>query len=380
MECGGGGFTTQATGEAVGGMPPSELPQGQFGSGFQAGEMPMEQMGAPQDAYYAGAGYQQGDGSDGGWGMPGAMLNAAGMPGMDGDELNDDYNEGGISVPQSMPEGPCVALPALSLRQPFASLVLYGVKQLEARNRPALKQLSGPLALHVSHREEPFHSPLVSTAIAILRRRYADDAISSLFTLPQTHAQGHGSIVGLVDVEATWPADLFNEIEQTQLTEQAVFPVSGTFITQLRNPRWLKYPVRTSGSNKLWTAQIPLDALPDGTEIDGHGNLVCTALREKPPLYQPGSAAPLMGESDDLGLGLLGGDMVRQLQSADGMGEKEKKMKKLQKALRQIDELKAKQASGVVLEKTQEGKIEREEELRTELAQLMQEPDGEDGL
>lgn len=131
----------------------------------------------------------------------------------------------GISVPQSMPEGPCVALPALSLRQPFASLVLYGVKQLEARNRPALKQLSGPLALHVSHREEPFHSPLVSTAIAILRRRYADDAISSLFTLPQTHAQGHGSIVGLVDVEATWPADLFNEIEQTQLTEQAVFPV-----------------------------------------------------------------------------------------------------------------------------------------------------------
>lgn len=156
--------------------------------------------------------------------------------------------------------------------------------------------------------------------------------------------------------------------------------MSGTFITQLRNPRWLKYPVRTSGSNKLWTAQIPLDALPDGTEIDGHGNLVCTALREKPPLYQPGSAAPLMGESDDLGLGLLGGDMVRQLQSADGMGEKEKKMKKLQKALRQIDELKAKQASGVVLEKTQEGKIEREEELRTELAQLMQEPDGEDGL
>lgn len=47
-------------------------------------------------------------------------------------------------------------------------------------------------------------------------------------------------------------ADLFNEIEQAQLTEQAIFPVGGTYITQLRNPRWLKYPVRTSGSNKLW--------------------------------------------------------------------------------------------------------------------------------
>ena len=32
-----------------------------------------------------------------------------------------------------------------------------------------------------------------------------------------------------------------------------------------------------------------------------------------------------------MGLGLLGGDMVRQLQSADSVGEKEKKLRKLQK-------------------------------------------------
>jgi len=273
-----------------------------------------------------------------------------------------------------MPEGPCVALPALSLRQPFASLVLYGVKQLEARNRPSLKQLAGPLALHVSHREEPFGSPLVSTAVAILRRRYTDEAISSLFALPQTHTQGHGCIVGIVDVEATWPADLFNEVEQSQLTEQAAFPVGGTYITQLRNPRWLKYPVRAAGSNKLWHAQIPLDALPEGTEVDGNGHLISTAMRDTPPLYQPGSAAPLM-EGDDLGLGLLGGDMVRQLQSADGVGEKEKRMKKLQKALRQIEEIKLKQASGVALEKTQEEKITREEELRAELEELRTQAD-----
>ena len=29
-----------------------------------------------------------------------------------------------------------------------------------------------------------------------------------------------------------------NEVEQHQLTEQAVFPVQGTWVTQLRNPRW----------------------------------------------------------------------------------------------------------------------------------------------
>ena len=204
-----------------------------------------EQHGDPS-AYFGWGG----DPSEGGWEMHAGMgLEGGGMHSMMmaagggvEDVLNDDYGPGDMtgSIPQPMPEGPCVTLPALSLRQPFTSLVLYGVKQLEARNRPALKNLSGPLALHVSHREEPFGSPLVSTAVAILRRRYTDEAISSLFALPHTHAQGHGCIVGLVDVEATWPADLFNEIEQQQLTEQAIFPVGGTYITQLRNPRWLK--------------------------------------------------------------------------------------------------------------------------------------------
>ena len=323
---------------------------------------------------------------DEGWGMPAMMPGDAtggwGMQGFDpsGEFTSDDYAEGAMgSVPAPMPEGPCVTVPALSLRQPFASLALYGVKQLEARNRPALKQLSGPLALHVSHREEAFGSPLVSTAVAILRRRFSDEQISSLFALPPTHSQGHGCIVGIVDVEATWPADLFNEMEQAQLTEQAIYPVNGTFITQLRNPRWLRYPVRTSGSNRLWPVQIPVDALPEGNEADANGNLICTALRDKPPLYQPGSAAQMGLEgTDDMGLGLLGGDMVRQLQSADGVNEKEKKMRKLQKALRAIEELKAKQAQGVLLEKTQEGKIEREEELRNELNELMHQADSQE--
>ena len=82
-----------------------------------------------------------------------------------------------------------------------------------------------------------------------------------------------------------------------------------------------------------------------------------------------------------MGLGLLGAEIARQLQSADGMGEKEKKVKKLQKALRQIDELKARQAAGAPLEKTQLGKIQREDELRAELEGLMVEADAAaDGL
>ena len=334
---------------------------------------------------------------------------------------DDDFAEhGAMGPPQPPIDGLSATVPALSFRQPFASLMLYNVKSLEARQKPILRSMMGTLALHVSHKEEPYGSPLTSAAVALLRRRYNDDAIANLFSLPQTMAQGHGCIVGLVDVECTWHADLFNEIEQAQLAEQAAFPVQGLWLTQLRNPRWLKcapppdarrpprrplsprvappaappratsphaalrrarlrrYPVRTSGSNRLWHVQLPLDCLPDGTEVDGAGHLVSTNLRERPPLYKPGSAAPA-GDGDDMGLGLLGGDFARTLHHGDGGGEWEKKKKKLQKALRDIEKLKAKRAEGRPLEKTQEDKIEREGELLDELRRMEEEGDGGDG-
>ena len=154
---------------------------------------------------------------------------------------DDDFAEhGAMGPPQPPIDGPSATVPALSFRQPFASLMLYNVKSLEARQKPILRSMMGTLALHVSHKEEPYGSPLTSAAVALLRRRYNDDAIANLFSLPQTMAQGHGCIVGLVDVECTWHADLFNEIEQAQLAEQAAFPVQGLWLTQLRNPRWLK--------------------------------------------------------------------------------------------------------------------------------------------
>ena len=123
----------------------------------------------------------------------------------------------GLMVQQVI-DGPSVFIPALSFRQPFASLVLYGIKQLEARNRPTLKQMQGkcpvpdpalcasvpalpalilaaalmpgPLALHVSHREEPWNSPLLSAAVSLLRRRYSDESVCAMPAVGP--GRGHG--------------------------------------------------------------------------------------------------------------------------------------------------------------------------------------------
>lgn len=89
--------------------------------------------------------------ADGNWGYPNAgdWAMQSGMDALGGGMMeaeggmHNPYADAMNMAPRYMPEGPAVTLPALSLRQPFASLTLYGVKQLEARNRPAMRQLSG---------------------------------------------------------------------------------------------------------------------------------------------------------------------------------------------------------------------------------------------
>ncbi|EOD36445.1 hypothetical protein EMIHUDRAFT_226503 [Emiliania huxleyi CCMP1516] len=203
--------------------------------------------------------------------------------------------------PQAMPEGPCVTMAALSIRQPFASLILYG-----ARTRPTLKQVQGPLAVHVSHKEEPYDSHL---AIAILRRRYPDEAISQLFQLPAAMAQGHGCVVGIVDA---------------QLTEQAVYPAAATYLTQLRSPRWLAYPVRATGSNKLWEVTVPVDALPKGTELDARGNVLYVPTATNADRSACGVGGGVGGgglEGDDAMLGMLGGDFESKIEREEELLE-----------------------------------------------------------
>jgi len=98
--------------------------------------------------------------------------------------------------------------------------------------------------------------------------------------------------------------------------------------------------------------------------------------------YGLGAGGSAVGmEGDDAMLGMLGGDFVRQLGGGgDAIGEIEKRKKKLHKALRQIEELKAKRAQGLTLEKTQESKIEREAELLAELSGLDAEEQGAEAV
>lgn len=171
----------------------------------------------------------------------------------------------------------------LSFRQPYAGLVLDGVKTVESRWRPLLGPLQNQtLAVHVAWQDwegEEWQSvlsgPLGMSRTQILdlldsgerfgRGVVAGEEASSLsleftgcpecITCPSP---------GLVDVGETWlcPASP-NEEELHHLEQSAVLiGLQDKYLTHLSNPRWLKEPLEIRGGRNLWTVEIPVELLP----------------------------------------------------------------------------------------------------------------------
>lgn len=51
-----------------------------------------------------------------------------------------------------MSQAEYIELPCFSMRDPYASLLLHGVKTVETRNWPMLKDVSGLCLLHIGHK------------------------------------------------------------------------------------------------------------------------------------------------------------------------------------------------------------------------------------
>uniref|UniRef100_A0A667WGB5 Endothelium and lymphocyte associated ASCH domain 1 n=1 Tax=Myripristis murdjan TaxID=586833 RepID=A0A667WGB5_9TELE len=153
-----------------------------------------------------------------------------------------------------------VQVACLSFRQPYAGLVLDGVKTVESRWRPLLAPLeSRTLAVHVAQRDwegEEWRAVL-SDALGMNRPQ-----IEAL--LESAERFGRGVVAGLVDVGGTWlcPASPPEE-ELRQLERSAVLiGLEGKHLTRLTNPRWLQAPLPARGCRDVWTVEIPTHLLP----------------------------------------------------------------------------------------------------------------------
>ncbi|XP_058497027.1 protein EOLA1 [Solea solea] len=153
-----------------------------------------------------------------------------------------------------------VQLWCLSFRQPYAGLILNGVKTVETRWRPLLAPLENQtLAVHIAWRDwEGDEWRAVLGDVLGLTEAQIEQMLASCERF------GRGVVAGLVDVGGTWqcPASLQGEELQRLQRSALVLGVQEKTLTQLLNPRWLKEPLSLRGGRDLWTVEIPAELLP----------------------------------------------------------------------------------------------------------------------
>uniref|UniRef100_A0A673ZDY1 Protein CXorf40A-like n=1 Tax=Salmo trutta TaxID=8032 RepID=A0A673ZDY1_SALTR len=143
----------------------------------------------------------------------------------------------------------------LSFRQPYAGLVLNGVKSIETRWRPLLSTMENcTLAIHIAQKDwegDQWRDMLTNTLG--MSHMQVEELLAS------GDRFGRGVVAGLVEVGETWCcSDSVPEEDLREMEKAAVLTgLTEKHLTQLSNPRWLKEPLYARGHKDIWTVDIP---------------------------------------------------------------------------------------------------------------------------
>lgn len=153
--------------------------------------------------------------------------------------------------------------PCLSFRQPYAGLILNGVKTVETRWRPLLiGHQNSTLAVYIARRdwEDSAWRELLLGGLGM-----SPGDLQTLLHLGEKF--GRGVIAGLVDIgETVQCPDSLTPEEAAELEKQALLlDLRHKYLTELTKPRWLLAPLplqqrlRTQG---IFQVDIPEHLIP----------------------------------------------------------------------------------------------------------------------
>ncbi|KAK6316690.1 hypothetical protein J4Q44_G00120900 [Coregonus suidteri] len=151
----------------------------------------------------------------------------------------------------------------LSFKQPYAGLVLDGVKSIETRWCPLLSTMENcTLAIHIAQKDWE-----VDQWRDILTHTLGMSHMQIEELLASGDRFGRGVVAGLVEVGETWCcSDNVPEEDLRKLEKAAVLTgLTEKHLTQLSNPRWLKQPLYARGK---WRQHPTRPNLVGGSNID----------------------------------------------------------------------------------------------------------------
>jgi len=153
-------------------------------------------------------------------------------------------------------------MPCFSMSQPFASLLLYNIKDIESRKNQMFERIKPgtKILLHCGKRDwKDQKAPIVE----LEKAGYTSTEIQKYTTLPKGFQRGH--ILGVVTVGKTWKtAERERRGENMQKRVVAKTENIGEYCTIIEDAKWFSKPVtNVRGQPGVYNAVIPKSYLKD---------------------------------------------------------------------------------------------------------------------
>jgi magnesium-dependent phosphatase 1 len=158
-------------------------------------------------------------------------------------------------------EMPCVEMPCFTMSQPFASLLLHGIKTVESRNNDMFASLPAGTKLLLQAGRKDWHDTESYKEILRTKHDMTNDEIAKLSKLPNKFEKGQ--VLGVVTIGKT--TQTASPAERKRLQRQVVAPTDGIgkFCTEIVDAQWLpKDGIPMRGQPGIYTVRIPKSALP----------------------------------------------------------------------------------------------------------------------
>ena len=169
-------------------------------------------------------------------------------------------SDGGKSALTTCAAG-TVSMKCFTMSQPFASLLLNGIKTVESRNGPMFADVpSGTqLLLHCGQRD---WNDMESYKEIMAQNGFSQEKIEHFSRLPKGFHKG--MIIGRVSIGRTWSAS-DRELRGKDLQRRVLAPQAGIgrFCTEITQVEWLKKPFKARGNAGIYQVDLPKDCLRD---------------------------------------------------------------------------------------------------------------------
>lgn len=153
-----------------------------------------------------------------------------------------------------------LTLPAVSLTDPWATLVVAGIKTLETRRGPLLSGFSGPLVI-CRTKAPPADYDLSRFGVTLPEKPYTED--------------DRGMGIGVVFVKHTeraegifWRPVWFDSARLAAIRRRACFDdIEGRYLSDLSAAAWFPRPIPAKGQQTRFKVEVPAAYLPEWARV-----------------------------------------------------------------------------------------------------------------